>query len=212
MSSQKLPAVGYHYNIKPLPQRQIPAFPGDLSLGIGFSGDLSLGNACKGFLPQRQSPAKRTNFCRLATIRQGKCLHPFPFFLLVVYSCWRTIQWKQSDTGQKSANELWDSLKSKYMANDASSKKFLLDNRNLGALRNKKEIYPTVQINLVQAVDDSLIVSKRSMIESENNNALSKSVNETQLQPHQSLITKSTTLEASLNTDVKALDVGLVIT
>ncbi|GKC33725.1 hypothetical protein Tco_1046109 [Tanacetum coccineum] len=39
-----------------------------------------------------------------------------------------------------------------------------------------------VQINLVQAVDDSLIVSKSSWIESENNNALSKSVNETQLQ------------------------------
>ncbi|GJU37545.1 hypothetical protein Tco_1185899 [Tanacetum coccineum] len=38
-----------------------------------------------------------------------------------------------------------------------------------------------VQINLVQAVDDSLIVSKSSWIESENNNTLSKSVNETQL-------------------------------
>ncbi|GJR41160.1 hypothetical protein Tco_0278443 [Tanacetum coccineum] len=32
-----------------------------------------------------------------------------------------------------------------------------------------------VQINPVQAVDDSLIVSKSSWIESENNNALSKS-------------------------------------
>ncbi|GJR73942.1 hypothetical protein Tco_0086307 [Tanacetum coccineum] len=39
-----------------------------------------------------------------------------------------------------------------------------------------------VQINPVQAVDDSLIVSKSSWIESENNNALSTSVNETQLQ------------------------------
>ncbi|GKB93064.1 hypothetical protein Tco_0979201 [Tanacetum coccineum] len=69
-----------------------------------------------------------------------------------------------------------------------------------------------VQINPVQAVDDSFIVSKSSWIESENNNALSKSVNETQLQQHESLVTKSTTLEANLNTDVKALDVGSVIT
>ncbi|GJR07136.1 hypothetical protein Tco_0530120 [Tanacetum coccineum] len=69
-----------------------------------------------------------------------------------------------------------------------------------------------VQINPVQAVDDSLIVSKSSWIESENNNALSTSVNETQLQQHESLVTESTTLEVNLNTDVKALDAGLVIT
>nr|GEZ82608.1 hypothetical protein [Tanacetum cinerariifolium] len=68
-----------------------------------------------------------------------------------------------------------------------------------------------VQINLVQAVDDSLIVSKSSWIESENNSALNKSVNETQLQQHESLVTKSTTLEANLNMNVKALDDGLVI-
>ncbi|GJR82013.1 hypothetical protein Tco_0152798 [Tanacetum coccineum] len=43
-------------------------------------------------------------------------------------------------------------------------------------------------------------------------NALSKSVNETQLQQHESLITESTTLEVNLNTDVKALDDGSVIT
>ncbi|GJW17692.1 hypothetical protein Tco_0025128 [Tanacetum coccineum] len=69
-----------------------------------------------------------------------------------------------------------------------------------------------VQINPVQAVDDSLIVSKSSRIESENNNALSKSMNETQLQQHESLVTESTTLEVNLNTDVKALDAGSVIT
>ncbi|GJX72208.1 hypothetical protein Tco_0309379 [Tanacetum coccineum] len=69
-----------------------------------------------------------------------------------------------------------------------------------------------VQINPVQAVDDKLIVSKSSGIESENNNALSKSVNETQLQQHESLITESTTLEVNLNTDIKALDAGSVIT
>ncbi|GJX99073.1 hypothetical protein Tco_0356092 [Tanacetum coccineum] len=62
-----------------------------------------------------------------------------------------------------------------------------------------------VQINPVQAVDDRLIVSKSSGIESENNNALSKSVNETQLQQHESLVTESTTVEANLTTDVKAL-------
>ncbi|GJY52497.1 hypothetical protein Tco_0443344 [Tanacetum coccineum] len=39
-----------------------------------------------------------------------------------------------------------------------------------------------VHINPVQAVDDSLIVSKNSWIESKNNNSLSTSVNETQLQ------------------------------
>ncbi|GKF40263.1 hypothetical protein Tco_0120324, partial [Tanacetum coccineum] len=49
-------------------------------------------------------------------------------------------------------------------------------------------------------------------IESKNNNALSKSVNETQLQQHESLVTESTILEANLNTDVKAVDVGSVIT
>ncbi|GJU86810.1 hypothetical protein Tco_1294356, partial [Tanacetum coccineum] len=69
-----------------------------------------------------------------------------------------------------------------------------------------------VQINPVQAVDDSLIVSKTSWIKLENNNALNKSVNETQLQQHRSLVTNSTTLEANLNTDVKALDAGSVIT
>nr|GEV46835.1 hypothetical protein [Tanacetum cinerariifolium] len=69
-----------------------------------------------------------------------------------------------------------------------------------------------VKINPVQAVDDSLIVSKSSWIESENNSALNKSVNETQLQQHESLVIESTTLEANLNTDVKALDDGSVIT
>ncbi|GJX05876.1 hypothetical protein Tco_0193808 [Tanacetum coccineum] len=49
-------------------------------------------------------------------------------------------------------------------------------------------------------------------IESENNNALSTSVNETQLQQHESLVTESTTLEVNLNTNVKALDAGSVIT
>ncbi|GKA37986.1 hypothetical protein Tco_0724551 [Tanacetum coccineum] len=61
-------------------------------------------------------------------------------------------------------------------------------------------------------MDDRLIVSKSSGIESENNNALSKSVNETQLQQHESLVTESTTVEANLTTDVKALDAGSVIT
>ncbi|GKG19374.1 hypothetical protein Tco_0376473, partial [Tanacetum coccineum] len=55
-------------------------------------------------------------------------------------------------------------------------------------------------------------VSKSSWIESENNNALNTSVNETQLQQHESLVTESTTLEVNLNTNVKALDVGSVIT
>ncbi|GJX81212.1 hypothetical protein Tco_0329361 [Tanacetum coccineum] len=67
-----------------------------------------------------------------------------------------------------------------------------------------------VQINPIQAVDDSLIVSKSSLIETENNNALSKSENETQLQQHECLVTESTTLEAKVSTDVKALDGGMV--
>ncbi|GJV57861.1 hypothetical protein Tco_1458866 [Tanacetum coccineum] len=50
------------------------------------------------------------------------------------------------------------------------------------------------------------------IIESAINHVLGKSVNETQLQQHESLVTESTTLEANLNTDVKALDVGSVIT
>ncbi|GKC02131.1 hypothetical protein Tco_0993741 [Tanacetum coccineum] len=71
-----------------------------------------------------------------------------------------------------------------------------------------------VQINPVQAVDDRLIVSKSSGIESENNNALSKSVMKTQLQQqHESLVTKEYNNGAKLlTTDVKALDVGSVIT
>ncbi|GJU39231.1 hypothetical protein Tco_1192188 [Tanacetum coccineum] len=55
-----------------------------------------------------------------------------------------------------------------------------------------------VQINPIQAVDDSLIVSKSSLIETENNNALSKSENETQLQQHECLVTESTTLESDI--------------
>ncbi|GKA43486.1 hypothetical protein Tco_0736210, partial [Tanacetum coccineum] len=47
-----------------------------------------------------------------------------------------------------------------------------------------------VQINPVHAVDDSLSILKSSWIESEFNNALSKSVNETQLQQHESLVTE----------------------
>ncbi|GJT57536.1 reverse transcriptase domain-containing protein [Tanacetum coccineum] len=69
-----------------------------------------------------------------------------------------------------------------------------------------------VQINPVQAVDDRLSVSKSNWIESENNNALSKLVNETQLQQHESLVTESTTLEANLSMDVNVLDVGLAVT
>ncbi|GJU23080.1 hypothetical protein Tco_1156422 [Tanacetum coccineum] len=69
-----------------------------------------------------------------------------------------------------------------------------------------------LEINPVQAVDDSLNVSKSSWIELENHNALKKLVNETQLQQHESLVTESTTLEANLNSDVKALDAGSVIT
>ncbi|GKB70257.1 hypothetical protein Tco_0931669 [Tanacetum coccineum] len=68
-----------------------------------------------------------------------------------------------------------------------------------------------VQINPVHVVDDSLSVSKSSWIESEFNNALSKVVNETQLQQHESLVTECTTLEANLSMDVKALHADLVV-
>ncbi|GJZ17115.1 hypothetical protein Tco_0553238 [Tanacetum coccineum] len=53
---------------------------------------------------------------------------------------------------------------------------------------------------------------KKQLDESENNNALNKLVNETQLQQHESLVTESTTLEANLSMDVNALDVGLAVT
>ncbi|GJR25270.1 hypothetical protein Tco_1101502 [Tanacetum coccineum] len=81
-----------------------------------------------------------------------------------------------------------------------------------GILRMKETKVNALKINTVQAVNDNLIVSKSSWIESENNNALNKLVNETQLQQHESLVTKSTTLEANLSTEVKALDAGSVIT
>ncbi|GJV99659.1 hypothetical protein Tco_1554911 [Tanacetum coccineum] len=57
--------------------------------------------------------------------------------------------------------------------------------RGLYALLELVLLSQDVQINPVQAVDDRLIVSKSSGIESKNNNALSKSVNETQLQQHE---------------------------
>ncbi|GKB68439.1 hypothetical protein Tco_0929851 [Tanacetum coccineum] len=68
-----------------------------------------------------------------------------------------------------------------------------------------------VQINPVHVVDDSLSVSKSSWIEFEFNNTLSKVVNETQLQQHESLVTECTTLEANLSMDVKALHADLVV-
>ncbi|GKE96671.1 hypothetical protein Tco_1581526, partial [Tanacetum coccineum] len=68
-----------------------------------------------------------------------------------------------------------------------------------------------VQINPVHVVDDSLSVSKSSWIESKFNNVLSKLVNETQLQQHESLVTVCITLEANLSMDVKALHADLVV-
>ncbi|GJU06948.1 putative late blight resistance protein homolog R1B-23 [Tanacetum coccineum] len=58
-----------------------------------------------------------------------------------------------------------------------------------------------IQINPVQAVDDSLIVSKNSLIESENNNALSKSEIETQMHLREKKVDMR-----------EALDIGLVVT
>ncbi|GJT75894.1 zf-CCHC domain-containing protein [Tanacetum coccineum] len=58
--------------------------------------------------------------------------------------------------------------------------------------------------------DETCLVAQA--LNEENNNALSKSVNETQLQQHESLVTESTTVEVNLNTDVKALDAGSIIT
>ncbi|GKB38364.1 hypothetical protein Tco_0883306 [Tanacetum coccineum] len=82
----------------------------------------------------------------------------------------------------------------------------------LEALRTQfKEFFASKGINPVHAVDDSLSISKSSWIESEFNNALSKSVNETQLQQHVSLVTECTTLEANLSMDVKALHADLVV-
>ncbi|GJX16285.1 hypothetical protein Tco_0217117 [Tanacetum coccineum] len=72
----------------------------------------------------------------------------------------------------------------------------------------------TYRRDLLENLDTLEAVIHRAVItyESENNNTLGKSVNETQLQQHESLVTKSTTLEANLNMDIKALDVGSVIT
>ncbi|GJZ37229.1 hypothetical protein Tco_0583420 [Tanacetum coccineum] len=76
-------------------------------------------------------------------------------------------------------------------------------------LNSSSHVSQDVQINPVHVVDDSLSVSKSSWIESEFNN--SKLVNETQLQQHESLVTKCTTLEANLSMDVKALHADLVV-
>ncbi|GJR39032.1 hypothetical protein Tco_1214716 [Tanacetum coccineum] len=71
----------------------------------------------------------------------------------------------------------------------------------------------TYRRDLLENLDTLEAVIHRAGItyESENHNALSKSVNKTQLQQHKSLVTESTTLEANLNSDVKALDVGSAI-
>ncbi|GKB71554.1 hypothetical protein Tco_0932966 [Tanacetum coccineum] len=58
-----------------------------------------------------------------------------------------------------------------------------------------------IQINPVQAMDDSLIVSKSSLIESENHNAFSKSEIETQMQRQEEKVNMH-----------KAVDAGLVVT
>ncbi|GJZ90105.1 hypothetical protein Tco_0662032 [Tanacetum coccineum] len=58
-----------------------------------------------------------------------------------------------------------------------------------------------IQINPVQAMDDSLIVSKSSLIEPENNNAFSKSEIETQMQRQEEKVDMR-----------EAVDVGLVVT
>ncbi|GKA54117.1 hypothetical protein Tco_0753066 [Tanacetum coccineum] len=72
----------------------------------------------------------------------------------------------------------------------------------------------TYRRDLLETLDTLEAVIHRAVItyESENNNALSKLANETQLQQHESLVTKSTTLEANLSMDVNALDVGLAVT
>ncbi|GJT35268.1 hypothetical protein Tco_0925687 [Tanacetum coccineum] len=58
-----------------------------------------------------------------------------------------------------------------------------------------------IQINPVQAMDDSLIVSKSSLIEPENNNAFSKSETETQMQRQEEKVNMR-----------EAVDAGLVVT
>ncbi|GJW25773.1 hypothetical protein Tco_0039584 [Tanacetum coccineum] len=58
-----------------------------------------------------------------------------------------------------------------------------------------------IQINPVQAMDDSLIVSKSSLIEPENNNAFSKSEIETQMQRQEDKVNMR-----------EAVDAGLVVT
>ncbi|GJW47096.1 hypothetical protein Tco_0078742 [Tanacetum coccineum] len=58
-----------------------------------------------------------------------------------------------------------------------------------------------IQINPVQAMDDSLIVSKGSLIEPENNNAFSKSETETQMQRQEEKVNMR-----------EAVDAGLVVT
>ncbi|GKB34688.1 hypothetical protein Tco_0879630 [Tanacetum coccineum] len=67
----------------------------------------------------------------------------------------------------------------------------------------------TYRRDLLENLDTLEAVIHRA---SENNHALGKSVNETQLQQHEILVTESTELEANLNTDIKALDAGSVIT
>ncbi|GKA55024.1 hypothetical protein Tco_0753973 [Tanacetum coccineum] len=97
--------------------------------------------------------------------------------------------------------------------------------RNLDQLRlqlekeNLLEVNPRTCLDALRTQFKEFFASKRFEcskaevgIELENHNALSKSVNETQLQQHESLVTESTTLEANLNSDVKALDAGSVIT
>ncbi|GKD16637.1 hypothetical protein Tco_1205795 [Tanacetum coccineum] len=87
---------------------------------------------------------------------------------------------------------------------------------NLNQLRlqlereNLFKVNPRTCLEALRTQFKEFFASKR--IESENNNALNKLVNETQLQQQESLVTESTTLEANLSMDVNALDVGLAVT
>ncbi|GJR41661.1 hypothetical protein Tco_1309764 [Tanacetum coccineum] len=75
--------------------------------------------------------------------------------------------------------------------------------------------YNIDQLRLQLERENLLEVNPRTLsqkaVGSEFNNALSKSVNETQLQQHESLVTEYTILEANLSMDVKSLHADLVV-
>ncbi|GJT63095.1 hypothetical protein Tco_1006628 [Tanacetum coccineum] len=72
--------------------------------------------------------------------RRQKKMHFFLSSMSVVYVLTTPILGDGGDDNIKSSKELWDSLEAKYMAEDASSKKFLVSNFTNYKMTNSRPV------------------------------------------------------------------------